>query len=365
MLLYAPEIVRIDITGRCNLRCTHCQANMFLGKKSLELTTDQWKKVLKELANEGAITVGFLGGEPFLRKDFIELLRYANGLGLKTTVTTNGTLIQNDVLDILINETNTYTVFSLDGPNFITHDIIRGNGQFNKTLERIRYFSNEQIKKSKNLLGISSTLHKTNLACFTDIFTLCKDLKVNSLSIAEVHSTGRATENWDILKIENTEFLKICEKIAFFSEKFKIFFQIRLDLFPASYREYLKRNLNIYLDQEIRLDRSSINECYIQHDGLVFPSQQFSTMIPNVLKNAEEIGIFFKNNSLKEYDFKKIWRGDEFNKYRRYLLNSNYVQNMKPCNMCKFKNTYCQPSFGKYLLKPVIANPLCDFVFNI
>lgn len=362
MLAYSPESVRIDLTGRCNLRCTHCQASMFLGKRNLELSTTEWKKILDQLAEAGAVTVGFLGGEPFLRKDLLEVMAHAKKLGLKTTVTTNGTMISQGIAESLILELDTYTVFSLDGPSSESHDQVRGAGTFDKTISTIKKFAHIQEGANKKLLGISAVLHAGNYSCFTDVFDTAYSLGANSLSLAVVHNTGRATSNWDRLAISSSDLIKISTAVGAKAGSMRDKIKLRLDMFPAAYREYLTKVIGVETAHEMLFDMSGVRECYIQHDGRVFPSQQCSEMIPNVLSGAYKLGIRFEDNSLKTKKFEQIWRGREFQLYRNHLLTRSYINKMLPCDTCKFQHTYCQPSFGHYLKGEVVSHPLCRYV---
>jgi radical SAM protein with 4Fe4S-binding SPASM domain len=89
-----PLIFQLDIelTERCDNDCIHCCINLpendaKAGKK--ELGTEQWKKILDQAAELGALAVRFTGGEPLLRKDFKELYLHARRRGLKVLLFTN------------------------------------------------------------------------------------------------------------------------------------------------------------------------------------------------------------------------------------------------------------------------------------
>jgi len=85
-----PEIVHLEIANRCNLKCKYCYVGE---KKGEELTTEQWKQIIKKLDTSGVFQITFGGGEPTLRDDLIELASYTKELGLNLTMTSNGILI--------------------------------------------------------------------------------------------------------------------------------------------------------------------------------------------------------------------------------------------------------------------------------
>jgi MoaA/NifB/PqqE/SkfB family radical SAM enzyme len=102
-----PLLGRLDIelTERCNNNCLHCCINLPATDREAEareLTTDQWREVLRQAAALGALSVRFTGGEPLLREDFAELYVFARRLGMKVTLFTNARLITPELADLLV-----------------------------------------------------------------------------------------------------------------------------------------------------------------------------------------------------------------------------------------------------------------------
>jgi radical SAM protein with 4Fe4S-binding SPASM domain len=82
----------IELTERCDNDCIHCCINLPENDskaKKKELSTANWKKILRQVSEMGALSVRFTGGEPLLREDFKELYLYARKLGLKVLLFTN------------------------------------------------------------------------------------------------------------------------------------------------------------------------------------------------------------------------------------------------------------------------------------
>src|SRR6201992_862163 len=71
-----PVAVLLELTYRCPLQCPYCSNPLELDRGSTELTTEEWKKVLSELAEIGVLQVHFSGGEPTARKDHVQLARH-------------------------------------------------------------------------------------------------------------------------------------------------------------------------------------------------------------------------------------------------------------------------------------------------
>jgi radical SAM protein with 4Fe4S-binding SPASM domain len=155
--LSAPTFVIWEITGACNLRCRHCLSGS--GKKMVgELSTPEAKRIVDMCADMGTFTLNFSGGEPLLRVDIMEILRYASGKKMALELLTNGTLISEETIANL-NDTNVSSVqVSIDGlaPS---HDSFRGKpGAFDQAMTGI-----SALKKGGFNIAISAVVHKKNI----------------------------------------------------------------------------------------------------------------------------------------------------------------------------------------------------------
>ena len=89
--LEAPMFIWWDVTTRCNLRCMHCYSRSGLGNTNRdELSTEQATRLIEELASIGVFYIYFLGGEPFIRSDFLQLVSVARANTLEIMINTNG-----------------------------------------------------------------------------------------------------------------------------------------------------------------------------------------------------------------------------------------------------------------------------------
>lgn len=131
-------VVVWNMTIKCNLKCVHCYINAKSEASKEELTTEQAKDFIEDLGNMKVPVLLFSGGEPLLRDDFFELAEFARDVGLRTVISTNGTLISEDVARKLKDAGIKYVGVSLDGmPE--THNKFRGVLQaFERAVEGIR-----------------------------------------------------------------------------------------------------------------------------------------------------------------------------------------------------------------------------------
>ena len=120
-----PRFISLTITNRCNLRCRMCgqwsiEGYMNNNKTALkdELTLEDWKRIVDELAENHIESLLIRGGEPFSFPGIMELLKYINSKGIFVSIDTNGTLLKNYDEDI-IRLGKVHITISVDGPEEI------------------------------------------------------------------------------------------------------------------------------------------------------------------------------------------------------------------------------------------------------
>jgi len=152
--------VNLEVTYQCNFRCRHCYIpdSYKQAYKSKELDTKGIFFILDELKKQGCFYIGFTGGEPFLRKDFLSILRYAKKNGFQFSIGSNGSLINQR----LARELAKLAVHRVDitFPSFrkAAFDAITGTSNMYKRVVACVDF----LKREKVGLGIRTCLLKEN-----------------------------------------------------------------------------------------------------------------------------------------------------------------------------------------------------------
>lgn len=86
-----PLWLSLELTYRCPLKCSWCNNPLdFEDYGEKELSTEEWKRVLREARDLGSLQLGFTGGEPLMRDDLEELVAYADSIGFYTNLITSG-----------------------------------------------------------------------------------------------------------------------------------------------------------------------------------------------------------------------------------------------------------------------------------
>ena len=100
-----PVSVTMELTNRCNLNCAHCYINQPANDpvaRQRELTTAQVKRIIDDMVTAGVLFLTLTGDEPLLRPDFAEIYTYAREKGLLVILFTNGTLLSDEILRLLV-----------------------------------------------------------------------------------------------------------------------------------------------------------------------------------------------------------------------------------------------------------------------
>jgi Fe-coproporphyrin III synthase len=182
-------VVVWNVTRRCNLRCVHCYA----GSKNIhykdELTTEEGKALIEDLARFGSPVILLSGGEPLMRKDLPELARHAAEHGMRVVISTNGTLITEKTAAVYREIGLSYVGVSLDGMRE-THDRFRGvKGAFDATLKGIRICRDAGIK-----VGVRFTMNRKNAADIPAVFDLIEEEEIPRACFYHLVYTGRGSE---------------------------------------------------------------------------------------------------------------------------------------------------------------------------
>ena len=182
-------VVVWNMTRRCNLKCVHCYAQAKDIEFENELSTEEGKALIDDLANFGSPVILFSGGEPTLRKDLPELAAYAREKGMRAVISTNGTLIDRDMAKKLKDVGLSYVGVSLDGIRE-TNDRFRGmKGAFDAALRGLHNCQEEGIK-----VGLRFTINKQNVRDIPAIFDLLEEEKIPRICFYHLVYAGRGSE---------------------------------------------------------------------------------------------------------------------------------------------------------------------------
>lgn len=208
----ALEQVHFILTERCQLRCKHCALAMAPpSKRQSELSTEEVFAILRLTISKGILNVVLSGGEPLVRDDLVAIAHYTLSLGVTTCVIgTNGLYISPSVTSELAALQSEYPALqirvSLDGASPDTHDWLRGEGSFHRTLQTLEQLVNAGV----SIMGINTVITKQNYQELDDLTCIAETIGAQDLTLIDLVPLGRASSLQDV-KLEEKEWQAILE----------------------------------------------------------------------------------------------------------------------------------------------------------
>jgi len=203
-----PFLVFWEITRACALACRHCRAEAQSRRHPLELDNIEARKLIKQLATWHPPMLILTGGDPLMRRDTLDLVRFATDHGLHVGLSPAATsrLLKVDFQKLKAAGVQRMSL-SLDGASRETHDAFRGlSGTFDRTLEAVQRAHHAGLS-----LQINTTLTRGNLHEYPAFRDLMHALKPAMWSVFLIVPTGRANIS-DIPDPEDLE--RIFENMA-------------------------------------------------------------------------------------------------------------------------------------------------------
>ncbi len=186
-------VVVWNVTKRCNLSCQHCYASAETGSAPGELSTAEAKQLMDELADYGVPVILFSGGEPLVREDLLELVDYADDVGLRPVLSTNGTLITAERARELKAAGLKYAGISVDGLRE-RNDRFRGKeGAFDAAIRGIEASIEAGLKT-----GLRYTITEANAEDLEGVIDLLSDVGLHRFCFYHLDYGGRGGDIRDI-----------------------------------------------------------------------------------------------------------------------------------------------------------------------
>ncbi len=182
-------VVVWNMTRTCNLTCIHCYSDSKDKLYEGELSTPEGKKMINDLAEYKVPTILFSGGEPLMHPDIYELAEYAISKGLRAVISTNGTLITDEVANRLKDIGLSYVGISIDGTEEVNDNFRKKKGAFREALNGVQICLKNGIK-----VGLRFTLNKHNYPVLGDVLNILEEEEVPRMCVYHLVYAGRGTK---------------------------------------------------------------------------------------------------------------------------------------------------------------------------
>lgn len=202
-----PLMVMVDTTTRCNLSCAHCPSSRLAEEPGYigDIDVALYEKIINEIAAENKKTIvrPFDGGEPFMRKDIEDLIRFAKQSGIEyVSINSNGLLITKERCEKLLESGLDHIEVSIDAATPETYAVIRRSKHYCKLIENINYLlarrdaTNNKMKVTVSFIKQRGNLHELEL------FHSRWQGKADGVCIREYHQHNRLIDGSGAYKVE-------------------------------------------------------------------------------------------------------------------------------------------------------------------
>jgi len=182
----SKPVVMWNLTGHCNLACQHCYMDASREARE-EMSLEEGIHLVDELADMKVPILIFTGGEPLLSRNFYALAFHAREVGLRTVISTNGTLITQEVARLLTEAKIRYVGVSLDAAKPEQHDAFRGvAGAHARALQGIKNARDAGLKT-----GLRITLTRDNWQDVPALLNLALQESIPRFCLYHLVPTGR------------------------------------------------------------------------------------------------------------------------------------------------------------------------------
>ena len=182
-------IVVWNMNNRCNLKCKHCYIEAKDEKDEGELSTQEAKRFIQDLGKLKIPVLLFSGGEPLLREDVYELATWAVKKGVRPILSTNGTLISQEVAKKLKTSGFKYIGISLDGLEKVHDDFRSREGAFQQALDGLQNVMEVGLRS-----GVRFTINEKNKDELPQVLDLVKKRKIPRFCMYHLVYSGRGKE---------------------------------------------------------------------------------------------------------------------------------------------------------------------------
>lgn len=334
--------VQWDLTNQCNLACRHCNTVRRRRGGAQELDTDEVKRIIDHLKASGVVdTILFGGGEVTTRADFLEIVRYASERGLTVWLTTNGQLLDDDLLDALMQSKLGAISVSIDGGTSETHEWLRGSGTFDRALDCLHRIGEAKRRSASSAcVQLSFTLMQKNMYEAEPVGRLCSALGVDSLNFLHLVDPGLPSFDWRRHSLPPEDRLAVCTDLASMAAELQ---QPTLLPLPArvihSLRELVAYQF-LYTSMEERCS-AGLHLSFLGVDGKLVPC--------NVIHGSpERVALYPEDDAqldLRHNEFASVYFSETFTNFIRAANDpARTAQLPEICQDCAYRlRRQCQP----------------------
>jgi MoaA/NifB/PqqE/SkfB family radical SAM enzyme len=330
-----PVEVMLEVESRCNFKCTFCFNRTSFASNGFgiqHMTTKYVKEIIDSIKKAKVPTVRFTGGEPMLREDFFDLIRYAKSKGLKVRLNTNGSLIEDyNMVKELVKNLD-YVLFAMHAYTAKQDEMITGfKNSFDKKIRAMQWFKKAGI----NILRVNTIASLDNIGNLDKFYRLFKKIKVDRWAVNRLIPISKEDNDWG-----KKEAVLLISKLA----KIK--------------KDNMKRKIPMWIhivnavplcaaDPVMTSAVSSGGRAVDGHERFAIDPRGFAKPI-----------YYMDENIGSPLDILKCWNNPFMRSIRNYEILPKECRECPLLDRCKGGNRYCARIANNYY---EAADPLMDF----
>ena len=204
--------LELHITYTCPERCTFCSEDHRMEAfHPFPVTYGRVTRILREQAQRGVESVHFTGGEPTIHARFVDILKLAKALGLRTSIGTIGTRLADPAFAALAMPWLDEALFSLHGPDAATHDAATGRtGSFDRVMRAV---GNARQKPGFRPF-FNTVLTQQNLPRIVETAALIGSLNAALLIVSNVTPEGKGADAYDTLSVRLADAREVAPRVV-------------------------------------------------------------------------------------------------------------------------------------------------------
>jgi len=303
---FLPISADIEPAAVCNFKCKMCQVT-YWNRKPQSITLEDFKKVLDQIPTLMKVKIQGMG-EPFLNRELIEIIQYANKKNLIISTTTNASLLTESKCQELINSGIDEVLVSIDGGTKETYEKIRVQGNFDILKRNVGNLVKARGNKKTPIIRFWIVGMNENINELNQIIQLTNELKVDNVTLQTSLTFWGKKELKEKLDGQqmNTELEEFQKKL----------------LAAQEISRELNVDFRIYKDDKLSYNNKCIwpwLKTYITTDGFV---------VPCCLRADPDVLNF---GNLKDKTFKEIWNSLGYKSIRKAIKTNQLSDYCKPC----------------------------------
>lgn len=319
--------IALFVTMRCNAQCSMCNITDVLNDRHMpDIPLEKIERLLDDVKRYRPSIILF-GGEPFVRKDIVDIVKAVKKRGLTVGMFTNGTLLDQKTVDALISEKLDFIAFSLQGSSQVHDKILSVPGAYDKMVSAIRFFTERSKRHTK--VVIHATVCEHNATDLENIAKLGRELKVDLVRFGHptffsFQEKERATQTLKtvfagddvntmsyIYDIRGKERL-YADNIIAVRKKYGDAISFTPELGDDEMKSWYSTDFT-----SKRRCLFALRGCFIYPNGDVYPCESISYKMGNVF----------------EQGFAAVWNGPRYKKFRRELKNGIFPACARCCKL--------------------------------